>query len=249
MTLWGIDLWAAMLIFARLGAMMMLLPGFSEPAVPARIRLGLALALTLCLAGAIAPRIPSMPEDTLGAAGMVVGEVLIGVMIGAGARFLMSALATAGQIMGLESGLSFAQTADPTANASGQIFAVFLGLMGATLIFSSGLHRVFIAGMAGSYEVFTPGAATPVGDAAALAVDMTSKSFRTGFQIAAPVVVAGLVFRVGLGALARLVPSIQVFFVALPLQLLGAFAVIALGLSTGMLMWLSSLNEYARALN
>jgi flagellar biosynthetic protein FliR len=50
---------------------------------------------------------------------------------------------------------------------------------------------------------------------------------------------------VGLGALARLIPTIQVFFVALPLQIMGGFAVIALGLSSGMLIWLDSLQQFA----
>lgn len=248
MTLWGIELWAAALIFARLGAMIMLLPGLGEPAIPPRVRLGLALAITICIAPALAGRLPAMPDDAWAIAAQVIGEVLIGLIVGGAARLLMSSLATAGQIMGLESGLAFAQTADPTSANTGQVFSVFLGLMGAALIFSSGLHHLFLRGMVGSYDLFTPAAPTPVADAAALAVEMTSRSFRVAFQIAAPVVVAGLIFRLGLGALARLIPTIQVFFVALPLQVLGAFVVIALGLSVGMLVWLDSLGEYARSL-
>jgi flagellar biosynthetic protein FliR len=179
-------------------------------------------------------------------AGQIVIEVLIGVMLGAAARMLMSALATAGQIMGLETGLSFAQVADPTAGGqSGQIFAVFLSTMGIALIFATGLDHMFLQGVAGSYDVISLGARAPVGDAAQLGLNAASASFRVGFQIAAPVVAAGLIFRVGLGVLARLIPSIQVFFVALPLQLMGGFAVIALGLSAGMLIWLDSLQQYA----
>ncbi len=140
----------------------------------------------------------------------------------------VSALGTAGQIMGLETGLSFAQTTDPTQGQAGQIFGVFLGMMGVTLIFATGLHHMFIAGVAGSYDIIAPGAPPPVGDLTELAVDTVALSFRVGFQIAMPIIAAGLVFRVGLGVLARLIPQIQVFFVVLPLQLLGGFIVIAL---------------------
>jgi flagellar biosynthetic protein FliR len=84
-----------------------------------------------------------------------------------------------------------------------------------------------------------------VGDGAELALDAVATSFRVGFQIAMPVVAAGLIFRVGLGVLARLIPQIQVFFVALPLQIMGGLVIIALGLSTGMLIWLDSLQRYA----
>jgi flagellar biosynthetic protein FliR len=84
-----------------------------------------------------------------------------------------------------------------------------------------------------------------VGDAAELALETASTSFRVGFQIAMPVIAAGLIFRVGLGVLSRLIPQIQVFFIALPLQVMGGLVVFALGLSAGMLIWLDSVESYA----
>ncbi len=245
LTLYGVNIWAAALLFARLSAMLMLLPGIGEAAVPARIRLGFALLLAAILAPTLADRMPEMPNSGWAGAGYLISESLIGVALGGAARILTSALATAGQIMGMETGLSFAQMTDPTQGQAGQIFAVFLGMMGVTLIFATGLHHMFIAGIAGSYELIAPGAPPPVDDITALAVDTVALSFRVGFQIAMPIVAAGLVFRVGLGVLARLIPQIQVFFVVLPLQLLGGFVVIALGLSAGMLVWLDSLQQYA----
>jgi len=249
LTLWGIELWPATLLFARMGAMIMLLPGFGETVVPARIRLAFALALAICIAPALAGRMPVAETTALGMSLQVITEVLIGVMLGAAARILVSATATAGQIMGLELGLSFAQTADPTASQSGQLLAVFLSMLGLALIFTTGLHHMFLQGVVGSYDVIAPGAAAPVGDAAELALEAVSTSFRVGFQIAMPVIAAGLIFRVGLGILSRLIPQIQVFFVALPLQIMGGLVVMALGLSTGMLIWLDSLERYATWLN
>lgn len=245
LTLYGVEIWATALLFARMGAMIMLLPGFGEPAIPARIRLGFALMLAVCLAPTLADRVPEPMTSAWGMAGQVATETLIGVMLGAAARILVSALATAGQIIGLEIGLAFAQTADPTMTQSGQLLAVFLGLLGLALIFATGLHHMFLAGVAGSYEVIPIGARAPIGDAAELALETTARSFLVGFQIATPVIAAGMIFRLGLGVLSRLIPQIQVFFVALPLQLLGGFIVLALGLSTGMLIWLDSLQRYA----
>lgn len=246
LALWGIEIWPAALLFARVGAMIMLLPGLGEAVVPARVRLGFALCLAVMLAPALAGSMPAPPSSAWGYAGALIGEIFIGVLFGGAARLLVSALATAGQIMGLETGLAFAQTADPSqGQGAGQIFSVFLSLMGVALVFATGLDKMFIAGVAGSYDILAPGAEPPVGDAAEMALDAVSTSFRVGFQIAMPVVAAGLIFRVGLGVLSRLIPQIQVFFVALPLQLLGGFAVIALGLSAGMLIWLDSLQRYA----
>lgn len=248
LTLYGVDLWAGALIFARVGALVMLLPGFGEPAVPPRFRLGFAILLTACLAPVLAPTMPQAPDEPWAMTGVLVGELLVGLMLGVALRLLMSGLATAGQIMGMETGLSFAQTADPTQTQQGQVFAVFLGLLGVVLIFVTDLHHVFLEGVRGSYAVFTPGETLEAGDAAQLAIDATSQSFRVGLQIAAPVIVGGLIFRVGLGVLARLIPTIQVFFVALPLQVLGGFLLIALGLSAGMLVWLDSMRNFATSL-
>jgi len=245
LTLYGVEIWATALLFARIGGMLMLLPGFGEPAVSPRIRLGLALAMAIALGPALADRVPQISATALGMAGQVASELFIGVLLGGAARLLVSALATAGQIIGLEIGIAFAQTADPTQTQSGQLLAVFLGIMGVALIFATGLHHMFLSGIVGSYDVITLGTPPPVGDAAQLALETTASSFRVGFQIAMPVIAAGLIFRVGLGVLSRLIPQIQVFFVALPLQIMGGLVVFALGISTGMLIWLDSIQRYA----
>jgi len=245
LTLYGVDIWASALLFGRIGGMIMLLPGFGEPAVPPRIRLAFALAMAICVGPSLADRVPEAAATVWGMAAQIVSEVLIGVLLGSAARMLMSALATAGQIVGMEIGIAFAQTADPTQTQSGQLVAVFLSITGVALIFATGLHHMFLEGIAGSYDVIALGGEPPVGDAAELALQTTAASFRVGFQIAMPVIAAGVMFRVGLGVLSRLIPAIQVFFVALPLQIMGGLVVFALGLSTGMLIWLDSVENYA----
>lgn len=245
LTLYGVNLWAAALIFSRVGAMIMVLPGFGEPSVPARFRLGFALALTVVVAPSLIGSLPAAPGDPWIAAGMIIVELLIGLTMGMMARILFTGLANAGQLIGMETGLAFAQTADPTMNQSGQIFAVFLGLMGATLVFVTDLHHVFLQGFVRSYEAFSPGAPLLLGDTADLAVTVVGESFRIGVQIAAPLILAGMIFRAGMGVLSRLAPTIQVFFVTMPLQLLGGFVIVALSLSAGMILWLDALQASA----
>ncbi|MBL8548470.1 MAG: flagellar biosynthetic protein FliR [Hyphomonadaceae bacterium] len=248
LTLYGVSLWGGALLFVRIGTLVMLLPGLGEAAVPPRARLGLAILMTGLLAPGLANSVPPPPADPFAMSGVVISEAFIGLMFGAGARLLMTSLATAGQIMGLETGLSFAQTADPTQSGSGQLFGVFLGVFGTALVFATELHHAFIRGIVGTYHILAPGAAASPGDAAQLSVEVVSTSFRVGLQIAAPLLVGGLIFRVGLGVLARLIPTIQVFFVVLPLQILGGFFLIALGLSAGMIVWLDSLSHYASSM-
>jgi flagellar biosynthetic protein FliR len=242
MTLWGYELWAVTLAFARVGALVMLMPGLGEAAVPARARLGFALLLAIMLA----PQGVTAPNDLWTSTGQIVSEIAVGLTLGGVARILMTALATAGQIFGLETGLSFAQTADPTQGQAGQVIGVFLGLLGVTMVFATNLHHVFLLGIRDSYQVFAVGKPFSVGDAADFALGGFVDAFRIGLQIAAPVVVAGLIFRLGLGVLSRLAPSIQVFFIAMPLNILGGFVILTLGLSAGMLVWLDRMQTYAQ---
>jgi flagellar biosynthetic protein FliR len=248
LTFFGFDLWATALVFMRAAGAIMLLPGFGEATVPARIRLVIALLVAISMAPVLAPNAPPMPQDLGVLAGFVIGETLIGVMIGALARMIMAALATAGQVIAMETGLSFAQTADPTMNGAGVSLGVFLGVMGTVLIFVTDMHHEFLKATLSSYQVFPLGGVLSVGEASEAAVTAASASFLIGVQIALPLLAAGLVFRLGLGVLSRLIPQIQVFFVTMPLQVLGGLLIMALALSSGMLLWLSRLDEFTRTL-
>jgi flagellar biosynthetic protein FliR len=248
MEMFGVDLWASMLVFARIGTMIMLFPAFGEQAIPAPVRLTFALLLTVVLTPTLQSSIPAAPLELGASLGLVIAEVLIGLAFGALAQVLVSALASAGQILGMETGLSFAQTADPTAAGTGQVLSVFLGLLGVAMVFATDLHHTFLGAMVESYALFRPGSPVPVGDLTMLAVQMTGDAFRIAIQLCAPVIFAGLIFRVGLGVLSRLIPQIQVFFVAMSVNVLGGFAISALVLSAGMLLWLERLDQFTRTL-
>ena len=73
-----------------------------------------------------------------------------------------------------------------------------------------------------------------VGDVAALMTKTVSGAFRIGIQLSAPFLAFGLLFNVGLGVLSRLMPQMQVFFVALPLTILIGLVFLLLMLGTMM---------------
>ena len=248
MSFWGLPVFATLLIFARTGAVVMLLPGLGEAAIPPRIRLAFALALAVALGPLLGPSMPAPPAELGVAVGLIVTEILIGLMIGTVARILLSALATAGEIVGMETGLAFAQMTDPTQGQAGQLIAIFLNLLGVTMIFATDLHHSFIAAIVGSYQAFALGQMPSFGDVAQMGIKAVGDAFRIGVQIAAPLMLAGIVFRLGLGVLSRLIPQIQVFFVAMPANVLGGFIIFALALSGGVLVWLDRAEEFTRTL-
>lgn len=227
---------AFVLIFARIGMMVMLLPGLAERSVPVRMRLAVALALTLV----ILPLRRSAYAIDLRAFAPVVSmlgtEILIGAMLGMTARLALSALQVTGSIIAQELGLGFVTAVDPTQGQQGALFGNFLTLLAVAMVFAADLHHLAIAALDDSYTLFQPGEFPLTGDMAALITKLVGGSFRIGVQLAAPFIVFGLMFNVGLGVLSRLMPQMQVFFVATPLSifagLLILFVVIAAMMGT-----------------
>lgn len=241
------QVFAAGLVFARLGAIIMLLPGFGETFIPPRIRLSFALALTLMLFPIISRGVPPLPVDAAGLGGAVIKELLIGLMIGAILRLFMSSLASAGEIVSLQTTLSFAQTANPMQAQPSTTLGTFLGLIGITLIFATDLHHLFVAAIVKSFELFPFTQPVPVADAGELAVQTVSRSFGLGLQLAAPVVVFSLIFNIAVGLVGRVMPQFQVFFVATPLIVLLGLSIFGLSLGVIGIVWVDRYRDLIEA--
>lgn len=224
------QVWAGALIFARIGAILMLLPGFGEAYVSPRIRLSLALVLSLALWPLVAGSLPALPASLGSMVGWLIREVTTGLMIGFLLRLLMAALSTAGEVVSLQTTLSFAQTANPLQAQPATTLAAFLTLFGVAMIFATNTHHLFIAGLLGSYDVVRPVAPLVVEDFVTLAIRTISGSFLLGVQLAAPVIVFSIIFNLATGLVGRIMPQFQVFFVSTPLNVLFGLSIFALSL-------------------
>ncbi|MBW3617116.1 MAG: flagellar type III secretion system protein FliR [Proteobacteria bacterium] len=239
-----VEIYTAGLVFARVGAIVMLIPGLGEAAVPPRIRLAFAFVLTLVLFPLAAPTVAAIPALASGLAGAVIKEVLIGLMIGGLLRLFLSSLAVAGEAVSLQTTLSFAQTANPLGGAANTSVGAFLGLLGVTLIFATDLHHLFIGAIARSYALFPPNRAVPLGDAGDLAIRTVGEAFALGVQLAAPVIVFSLVLNVAAGLIGRVLPQFQIFFVSTPINVLVGLSVFALSLGLIGLVWIERYEAY-----
>jgi flagellar biosynthetic protein FliR len=234
-TLAPLEVFAFMLTFARVGAMVMLMPAIGEMAVPVRVRLALALAISFVLVPIAAPR-AIIPEQPLMLAALVGGEVVVGLMVGMTARIIMSALQVAGTTIAMQTGLGFVQAIDPTFGIQGAIIATFLSLTAVTVIFATGLHALLFDAIVRSYVVFVPGAPIPIADVSTLVLETTAASLALGVQLSAPFLVFGLIFNLGAGVLSKLMPQIQIFFVAMPASIILGLALLMLGCGA-LIMW------------
>jgi flagellar biosynthetic protein FliR len=237
-----------MLVFARIGTMLMMLPGLGELAVPVRVRLTIALVLTAVLlplhrnAYALDLR-SSGPVIT-----MLAQELFVGAVLGLAARFTISALHVAGSVIAQQLGLGFVTAFDPSQGQQGVILGNFLTLLGITLIFALDLHHLVIAALNDSYTLFQPGDIPLLGDVAALTARSIANAFRVGIQLSAPFLVFGLLFNLGLGILSRLMPQMQVFFVGVPLSILVGFLILLLAVGAMMGVFLGSVENVLKLL-
>lgn len=230
-----------LLVFARTGAMIMLLPAIGEASVPPLVRLVLALAISLALGPTVAASYAqAAPTSTLALGLLIAQEVTAGILVGTMARIIMSALQVAGFLIATQTGLAYAQTVDPTSHGEqGAIVGNFFALLGVVLIFATNLHHLAIGAVAGSYHLIPPGVGLPTGDMAELTIRLVSGSFALGFQLAAPFLVFGFALSVGIGVLARLMPQLQIYFVAMPLNIMVGFLLLVLLLGSMMTLFLN----------
>jgi flagellar biosynthetic protein FliR len=234
-----------LLLFSRIGAILMLMPALGEDMIPMRMRLSFALAFTLVVYPLLSPQLPSMPADFMAIVGLIFHELAIGIMLGAIVRITVMATQVAGAIIAFQAGLSAAMAADPTqVGVQGAVFGSFLSFLGMVLIFATDLHHVALAATYDSYAVFPLETPLMFDDAAQLAIRTVAGAFGVGVQMAAPFIVFGLVFNLGAGILARLMPALQVFFLLMPANIILGLVLFAVLLAMMMGWYLSSFEAH-----
>ncbi|HVG50804.1 MAG TPA: flagellar biosynthetic protein FliR [Xanthobacteraceae bacterium] len=230
-----------MLIFARIGTMVMLLPGLGEMVVSARIRLTLALLLAAVMFPLHRAAYQVDIRSISAIVTLLLQELMIGAVLGITARLAIAALQVTGAVVAQQLGIGFVTTIDPTLGQQGVIVGNFLAMLAVVLVFATDTHHLVIAALNDSYILFAPGEVPATGDAAALVSRTVAGSFKIGVQLAAPFLIFGILFNVGLGVLSRLMPQMQVFFVGVPLSILVGFLILMLVLGAMMFGFLGFL--------
>lgn len=198
----------------------MIMPAFSERAVSVRIRLVLALMMTLLFYPLVSANYGGVPNNFFAIVAAMGMEILIAVFLGLSVRLVMAALQIAATSIAFQLGLSFAMGPDPSTGQQTVQLGTFMSTLAIALIFITNLHYLMIAAMFDSYELFPVNRMMPLGDIAEYAVEVVASSFVVALKLSAPFIVYGLIFQFGLGLLSRLMPQLQVFFIAMPANIL-----------------------------
>ena len=212
------------LLAARVGGMVAIAPVFSTKTVPVMVRTAIIVLLTALLqpmALAQATVVPAITPET------VVGESLVGLALGLGAALLVGAASVAGDLMGMQVGLSGAAILDPMSNSQENVLGVFGNLFAITLLLAVDAHLVMIDAVARSVHLIPIGSGLHADGLRAM-VRSASVLFGLGLQFASPVVAAILIGNTALAILSRAAPQLNILSVAFPVQIgLGLIALSA----------------------
>lgn len=241
------ELFAFILIFCRMGAGIMVMPGIGEAYISPRIRLHLALAISLILVPVFGDLMPEIPGSPLTLLVYIVAEIIVGLFIGYMARMLISTMHVAGTIIATQSSLAMATIFDTTQASQSTVVGNFLTMSAVVFFFAADMHHIMLNGLADSYSLFPPGMFPVVGDMAEHYMLLFSRVFLMAIKLAAPHIVFALLFYVCSGVLSRLMPSMHVFFILMPAQLLIAFFLILAIFSSVLIYYTGFVEDELRA--
>ncbi len=233
-------LFAFLLLFCRVGTAIMLMPSIGDSFVPTNIRIVFVLAISFVMTPILASQLPSPPNEFLPFALLVMSEVMVGFFIGTVMRVLISSLDTAGMVISLQSGFANALVFNAIAGGQGSITGALFSILGVVLLLVTNMHHLLLSGIFESYNIFPAnGAFLDSSSMAKVIVHSVNAAFNVGVRMAAPFIVIGLLLYTGFGILGRLMPQIQIFFLALPIQIWLSLLTLSMVFSAAIYMWLS----------
>eukprot|EP01037_Dinobryon_pediforme_P012925 gene12925-13026_t len=231
---------ASVLLLARIGCACMLLPGIGEMEVPMTVRAGFVVVFSALLLPILLPDMPPMPPNVGRLAGTVAAEAFNGLWLGWLSRMILLALPMAGQTIAGAIGMTNVLQPDAMLGAGASALQRLFGLAAPLLVMGSGLHVMPLAAITGSYRLVPAGQMLLAGDTVNAYVEALGQAFALGFQLAAPFLMAAILFHVSLGLLGRLVPSLQTYFVAAPGQILGGLLLLGVLGSLMVTVWMQA---------
>ncbi len=221
---------AFFLIFLRISGLVFTVPIIGSKTVPVTVKAGFSIALSFALFATVRQSgfsgAGGSPAWFLGA----VSELLMGLAIGLSVRLLFAGVQMAGQMVGYQMGLAIANIMDPASSAQIPVLSQMYNLIAMLLFVTLNVHHWFIRGLVESYALIPPMGTVISGAAVQLLVDTAGGLFVVAVQIGAPVMVVLLISSVAFGLVARTVPQMNIFIVAMPMKIMAGLVFVGLSL-------------------
>jgi len=214
--------------FARVLGLLIAAPIFGNPRFPLRVRLALALIITVIVAPTLPP-LPQVAPDSLPGLGIFAQQLLIGLTMGFALRLIFTAVEMAGELIGLQMGLGFAVFYDPQNAGQMPLIGQFLGVLTTLIFLAVNGHLLMLSALAESFRDLPIGDLPGQGTWLAVA-GWGSRIFAAALLLAMPVVAALLTVNLALAALTRAAPQLNVFAIGFPITLTVGFSALLLTL-------------------
>lgn len=226
-----LDAWLALYLYplARILALLATAPIFNSAGLSGRLRLVTGLAITLALAPALPP-VPVTPPGSWQGMAILGQQMLIGILMGFTLRLIFTAVDVAGELIGLQMGLSFATFFDPHSSAQTAVMSSFLGLITSLLFLSMNGHLLTLSVLAESFRILPISLKPFAAPGFAALMAWSATLFSSGLMLALPMIAALLIANISLGVLARIAPQLNIFAIGFPVTSITGFAMVMLAL-------------------
>jgi flagellar biosynthetic protein FliR len=223
------------LVLARIGGLTLTAPIYGTSDVPPRIRVLLAMALSVLMVPSQWNAAITVPDNLISYGLLLGGEAIIGACLGLGVLILIHGMTLAGEMISQVSGLAIADVFDPNLNENVPLFSRLMYLATIALFVCLGGHRMVMSGLLDTFQTIPPGSGGLPGSLGAMFTTLVSQSFALGVRAAAPAVTALLLATLILGLVGRTLPQINSLSLGFSVNAMLAFAM--LGLSFGAALW------------
>ncbi len=236
----------AFVVFSRIGGCLMLMPGLSSPRIPVQVRLFIALALSLALTPLLSDVLLPMVREAAPARliRLMVSELLIGATIGLLGRVFFIALETVAVASAMAIGLSANIGAPINEEEPLPALSTLLVLSGTALIFITDQHIEIFKALAASYTAMPAPDGFPMQFALVRLTDATVATFKLALRIGSPFLILSVIGNIAVGLTNRLVPAVQIFFLASPFLLLGGLYTLYLAVPSMLELFISAFNAF-----
>lgn len=226
-----LEAWLAAFIFplARILALVSSSPVLGNKQIPARVKVGFAMLITFLIAPTL-----NIPPDIEASSGpglfILLQQILVGLAMGFSMRLIFTAIEMAGDLMGMQMGLGFANFYDPINSSNTQVIAQFLGIVAALAFLSMNAHLYMLATLAESFQVFPISTLVPSASAMQTLALWGGSIFAHALRLSLPLIGALLITNLALGILTRSAPQLNIFAIGFPITLVVGFATLMLTL-------------------
>jgi flagellar biosynthetic protein FliR len=235
-----------MLMFIRISAIMFLLPMIGDQGLPAMVKVGISLGVTLLLYPVVPLPVLEMSNSLLGFFQVAILEVMVGLALGFATQLIFFGIQMSGQVVGIQMGFGIVNVLDPMTNLQVSIVSRVQYLFGFYLFLIIGGHHYLLMAVGESFRLVPIGSFAFSGGMAQQFVTMTGKVFSLAIRIGAPAMVALIMTDVALGFIARVAPQMNVFLVGFPLKIATGLIMISLALPMFAAVFPGVFDEFVR---